>query len=190
MEALPTKTYEALAAAVRSEVLLHVRTLHGTQTWCQALEDLVAALPVNVVRRLSRKNGVFRSRCPAEPLMDLAGAIAIDMYVRNCKSPEAFRKTLLHEWAHALVHWVHGPHAEHAEHGPIWAATAKALGLEDPKACTTHDDNDYYVSFRCACADQGNNRMSYAKARKIKAALRRGARFRCGRCSTPIELAA
>lgn len=200
MDALPTKTYEALAAAVRAEVVAYVRTLAGAPTWCEGpLEALVVALPVRIKRQLGRKNGLFAyRRTPLAPgaappglrqlnlRPDHEGAIEIAMYVRNCKSPEAFRATLLHEWAHALVHWVHGPHAERDLHGPLWVATAKALGLPDPRPYTTHDDNDYWVAFRCACPDQSENRTTYAKARRI----RNGACYRCGRCKARIELAA
>lgn len=57
----------------------------------------------------------------------------VTVYPRQCRSPEKLEATLLHEFAHAVVHWMDPQGRETQDHGKLWQYVMLTLGQEPSK---------------------------------------------------------
>jgi len=113
------------------------------------------------------------------------------------ETPADYRQTFAHETAHAVVSealkdrianrkWVSSSQWSH--HGLIWRDVLRSLGARDE---STHELDvvakmpDKYLSYTCPCGF----RHQVGK-RALANAVAKGARWSCGTCRRPIDLAA
>ncbi len=81
-------------------------------------------VPVKLNGRGTRQYGVFDGiTVGGKPNL---GEIRMNM--RQCVGPETFKATLLHEFAHALVHWEFAGEDVGGHHGLRWQWWMKQLG--------------------------------------------------------------
>lgn len=130
-------------------------------------EDMVRAVelvPVQLSNRRSAVAGSFRFTA-----LDRGRIV---MNIKICHTAERFRSTLLHEFAHGLVHWL-GGRERGSSHGRVWKAWMVRLGQE-PSRCHTYDlvevFSDYYTNI--ACKNGHNVRLRRAQVRQIETASR------------------
>jgi predicted SprT family Zn-dependent metalloprotease len=106
---------------------------------------IVKHIEIKLLTRKSRVAGSYR----AQRRHDM-GHICMNIKLNN--TPERFRETLMHEFAHALVNWDGVPDTGH--HGPLWRCWMTRLG-QDPKAVKHDFDLDeafggYYTIIQCS----------------------------------------
>lgn len=133
-------TRDDRAAIVRA-VRAQVRVVAGSLDPKGIAQLYVDEIPVKVSHRPrpewarggSKRAG--RSGCYS---YEGPGAIGyITMNARVCHTPERFTKTLIHEFAHALDHWVNGDAA--GGHGETWQAIMRQLGVAEPQRCHNYE---------------------------------------------------